>query len=295
MKILVLGIALAGFAATAPVNAQITVRNPANSNSDIGNNSGSWYSIGRDANGYSIYERRTRDRNGNIVIQRARRNSNGSMTIISTRTVRDDSSIGNTSGSWYSVGRDANGYSIYERRTRDNNGNIVIQRARRNSNGSMTIISTRTVRDDRRSRNCDYTRSTNSAGDILFGRVSDNLCDDDDYREDGGWYQVGRGPNNNSVWERRTRDSNGNLIIQRARRNSDGTMRILSTRRANENDRQWRRHRDDRRDDRWDARDDRREDKWERKDDKRDDKRDRKDEKREEKRDRKEDKRGNGR
>src|SRR3990170_717780 len=126
-KFLVLGIALAGIAGTAPLDAHIVVRNPVSSRSDIGNTSGSWYSVGRDANGYSIYERRTRDRNGNIVIQRARRNSNGSMTIISTRTIRDDSNnIGNTTGSWYSVGRDSNGYRIYERRTRDRSGNIVI-------------------------------------------------------------------------------------------------------------------------------------------------------------------------
>ncbi|MEO7822953.1 MAG: hypothetical protein ABIS15_05045 [Gemmatimonadaceae bacterium] len=184
MKVLLIGLAIAGIAATTPLDAQIVVG-----------------------------QRPTASRN-------------------------DD--INNNSGQWYSVGRDASGYSIYERRTRDNNGNIVIQRARRNSNGSMTIISTRTVRDDRRdNRNCDYTRSTNSIGDILFGRTNDRVCDDEYSREDGGWYQVGRGPNNNSVYERRTRDSNGNLIIQKARRNPDGTMRILSTRRVNSNDKQW--------------------------------------------------------
>ena len=193
---------------------------------------------------------------------------------------------GNNSGQWYSVGRDASGYSIYERRTRDSNGNIVIQRARRNSNGSMTIISTRTVRDDRRdNRNCDYTRSTNSVGDILFGRTNDRVCDDDYSRDDNGWYQVGRGPNNNSVYERRTRDRNGNLIIQKARRNPDGTMRILSTRRYTDNDRQWKRAQ------KAERREDRREDKWERKDDKRDDRRDRKDDKRDDRRDNRDDRR----
>ena len=205
-KILVMGLALAGMAATAPLNAQIIARNPASSSSA----SGSWHSIGRDANGYSIYERRTRDRNGNIVIQRARRNSNGSMSVISTRTVRDDS---------------------------------------------------------RRSGNCNYTRSTNSVGDIIFGRTSNEICDDDFSREDGGWYQVGRGPNNNSIYERRVRDRNGNLVIQRARRNSNGSLTIISTRRANDNDRQWKR---DRRDDRRDARRDRRDDRRDRRDDRRD-------------------------
>jgi len=214
MKVLLIGLALAGVVgAAAPADAQIAVRNPANSR-DTDNNSGSWYSVGRDASGYSIYERRTRDRNGNIVVQRARRNSNGSMTIISTRTVRDDS--------------------------RDN-------------------------------RNCDYSRSTNSVGDILFGRTNDRVCDDNYSRDDNGWYQVGRGANNNSIYERRTRDRNGNLIIQRARRNSNGTMTIISTRRYSDNDKQWKRaqkqeRKEDRRDDKRDRKDDRRDDRDDRRD-----------------------------
>lgn len=144
-------------------------------------------------------------------------------------------------GTWRVVGRDGNGNTIYERRTTDRYGNVVIQRARRDGNGNMSIISTRTVRnDDRNRRNCDYNRTTNTVGDIIFGRTSNVDCDDFEHREDGGWYQVGRGPNNNSVYERRTRDANGNLVIQKARRNPDGTFRILSTRYANDNDKQWR-------------------------------------------------------
>ena len=144
-------------------------------------------------------------------------------------------------GTWRAVGRDGSGNTIYERRTRDVNGNIRIQRAVRDGNGNFRIVSTRTVRDDNRNRrNCDYTRSSNSIGDIIFGRSNDVDCDDYDSRVDGGWYQVGRGRDNNSVYERRTRDANGNLVIQKARRNPDGTFRILSTRYANDNDRQWR-------------------------------------------------------
>jgi len=219
MKALFVGLALAGVVgAAAPLEAQMTVRNPANSRND---------------------------------------------------------NVGNTSGQWYSVGRDANGYSIYERRTRDRNGNIVVQRARRNSNGSMTIISTRTIDSRRDNRNCDYSRSTNSVGDILFGRTNDRECDDDYSRDDHGWYQVGRGPNNNSVYERRTRDRNGNLIIQKARRNPDGTMRILSTRRYTDNDKQWKRaqkqeRKADKREDKRERREDRREDRQDRRDDRRD-------------------------
>src|SRR5882762_7938926 len=125
-------------------------------------------------------------------------------------------------GQWQVIGRDGNGNTIYERRTQDRNGNIIVQRARRNSNGSMTII------------------STNSVGDIIFGRTNTNVnCDDNGNRVDGGWYQVGRGANNNSIYERRTRDANGNLVIQRARRNSNGSFTILSTRYASDNDKQW--------------------------------------------------------
>ena len=145
-------------------------------------------------------------------------------------------------GSWRVVGRDGNGNTIYERRTQDSYGNIVVQRARRDSNGNLTIISSQNVGNtsNRNGRNCDYNRSTNSIGDIIFGRTNDVNCDDNGNRVDGGWYQVGRGRDNNSIYERRTRDRNGNLVIQRARRNSNGSMTIISTRYANDNDKQWR-------------------------------------------------------
>jgi hypothetical protein len=151
------------------------------------------------------------------------------------------SSSVNVNGSWQVIGRDGNGNTIYERRTQDRNGNIIVQRARRNSNGSMTIISTNTVANvNNRNNNCAYAQSTNSVGDIIFGRTNTNVnCDDVGNRVDGGWYQVGRGANNNSIYERRTRDRNGNLVIQRARRNSNGTLTIIGTRSANNNDKQW--------------------------------------------------------
>jgi hypothetical protein len=162
--------------------------------------------------------------------------------ILGGRAPTPTTSRGTINGSWQVVGRDGNGNTIYERRTTDRYGNVVIQRARRDGNGNMSIISTRTVRNDdnRNRRNCDYNRTTNSVGDIIFGRSNDVICDDRGNRVDGGWYQVGRGRDNNSIYERRTRDPAGNLVIQRARRNPDGTFRILSTRYANDNDKQWR-------------------------------------------------------
>jgi hypothetical protein len=87
---------------------------------------------------------------------------------------------------------------------------------------------------------CAYNRSTNSVGDIIFGRGSNAAnCQDVYTRQDGAWYQVGQGPRNNSIYERRVTDRRGNLVIQRARRNRNGTFTILSTRVATSNDREW--------------------------------------------------------
>lgn len=161
--------------------------------------------------------------------------------ITSTRLPTPSTNRGTTvNGSWQVVGRDADGYTIYERRTTDQNGNIVIQRARRDANGNMTIISSRTVRNNDDRRDCEFNRTTNTVGDIIFGRTGATDCRDDSRRRvDGGWYQVGRGRDNNSIYERRSRDANGNIVIQRARRNPDGTFTIFSTRtvRNDRNDR----------------------------------------------------------
>ena len=143
-------------------------------------------------------------------------------------------------GSWTLVGRDGNGNQVFERRTRDRYGNIVVQRARRDVNGNMSIISTNTVNGRNSGNNdCNYSQSTNSVGDIIFGRANANTCQDVYSRDDGAWYQVGRGPNNNSIYERRIRDRNGNLVIQHGRRNPNGTFTILNTRVAGANDKQW--------------------------------------------------------
>jgi hypothetical protein len=243
MKAVIITLALAGLASTASLDAQVMgARLPTPSTTRGTSIDGSWSVVGRDGNGNTIYERRIRDGNGNIVVQRARRNSNGSMSVISSRVEGNVNTGVGIDGSWRVVGRDGNGNTIYERRIRDRNGNIVIQRARRDANGNMSIISTNRVasNDNRNNRNCDYNRTTNTVGDIIFGRINNTNCDDYDNRIDGGWYQVGQGRDNNSIYERRVRDRKGNLVIQRARRNSDGTFRILSTRSANDNDKQWR-------------------------------------------------------
>ena len=66
-------------------------------------------------------------------------------------------------------------------------------------------------------------------GGIILGRSGTTDCRNDRGSVDGVWRQVGRGRNNNSVYERRTLDAYGNVVVQKARRNSNGTFTILST------------------------------------------------------------------
>jgi hypothetical protein len=172
--------------------------------------------------------------------------------IISNSRVTGSPQGATVNGSWAIVGRDGSGNQIYERRTRDSYGNIVVQRARRDRNGNMTIISNTTVNSNTNNggynnggynngnNTCSYSRTTNSVGDIIFGRANANTCADVNNRDDGAWYQVGQGANNNSIYERRTYDRNGNLVIQRARRNRNGSFTVISTRAYNSNsDQQW--------------------------------------------------------
>ena len=119
----------------------------------------------------------------------------------------------------------------------------VIGVASAGSLGAQTTLPPRSgvLVPTRRRTDCSYARTTTSVGDIIFGRT--NLatnCRDVYSREDGAWYQVGRGRDNNSIYERRVRNANGNLVIQRARRNPNGTFTILSTRVATSNDKEWR-------------------------------------------------------
>jgi hypothetical protein len=100
-----------------------------------------------------------------------------------------------------------------------------------------------TVITGQRTRNtdCTYNRTTNSVGDIIFGRTNLNTnthCREVYSRNDGAWYQVGNGRSN--IYERRVRDNYGYLIIQRARRNPNGTFTILNSRIAKDSDKEWR-------------------------------------------------------
>src|SRR3981081_1246490 len=81
----------------------------------------------------------------------------------------------NGSWTWYAL--DVSGNQTYERRPRDSYGNMVVQRARRDRNGNMTIVTTNTLNgrnnngnNNNGNNNCSYSRSSNSVGDIVFGR-----------------------------------------------------------------------------------------------------------------------------
>src|SRR4051812_1305162 len=210
MKAVILALTLAGVASTAPLNAQILgtrLPTPTTSTSRNSGINGSWQVIGRDNSGNTIYERRTYDANGNILVQRAVRDGNGNFRIISSNTVQNGnsrdcqytnngSSVGDVilgrsgnvnddcrgsrgrrvNGGWEQVGQGTNNNSIYQRRVYDANGNLVIQRARRNSNGTFTILSSRTVRNNR-----DVRRDRDD-DDRRYNRDDD---DDDDRRFSG--------------------------------------------------------------------------------------------------------------
>lgn len=207
MKAVILALAV-GVATATTASAQLPGRaTPTTSTSRGTSVDGSWRVVGRDQSG-TIYERTTYDAYGNLVVQQARRDANGNFRILSTRTVqngsRNDCQVGTATtvggivlprsgsnnctydnrsnrrtndGVWRHVGKGKKNNSIYERRTRDAYGNVVIQRARRNPNGSFTILSTRTVRNDR-----NVSQNNGNRDDRWDNRRGDD--DDDDDRWD---------------------------------------------------------------------------------------------------------------
>jgi len=76
-----------------------------------------------------------------------------------------DNRTNRVDGSWYQVGRDGNGNTIYERRVRDANGNVIIQRARRDSFGNMSIISSRNAGSNGTYNNGTYNNRRGDDGD----------------------------------------------------------------------------------------------------------------------------------
>jgi len=240
MKAVILALAVAGVASTAPLNAQINgSRHPVSTTRTMSVD-GSWRVVGQDGYG-TIYERRTYDANGNIVVQRARRDANGNFSILSTRTVQGNNGsdcqlstgatvggiiLGRTGaatncgyngsavdGVWRQVGQGRNNNSIYERRTIDANGNVVIQRARRNPDGTFTILSTRTrgnngVRNRGRGDDDDQGED-NGNGRGRRGRHSDDNSgyNDDNSYNNGSNYGYNNSDNSYSSDDNRYKNS----------------------------------------------------------------------------------------
>ncbi|MFN2603378.1 MAG: hypothetical protein ABR582_11550 [Gemmatimonadaceae bacterium] len=126
MKSLIIAAALAGLAVANPLSAQ-------------GRTTSTRIIPGSTTNRQDCAYNQTNPSVGGVIFGRngTRTNSSNCRSSRSGRTQSD--------GSWYQVGQDNYGNTIYERRVRDANGNLVIQRARRDSYGNMTIISSRNI------------------------------------------------------------------------------------------------------------------------------------------------------
>lgn len=88
---------------------------------------------------------------------------------------------------------------------------------------------------DRGRRDCTYSQTRNSVGDVIFGRTGDANCESRN-RVDNVWYEAGRDRNGNLIYERRRLDANGRLVVERARRDALGNFTIIGTRTSNSSD-----------------------------------------------------------
>ena len=167
MKLMIIGVTLAGFAAFTPLSAQRPSGNQRTSGQNCTNSqsSGSVSDVilgRRSASTVGCVDNRTNQR-----VSRTNQQVNG--------------------GGWYQVGNDGNGGTIYERQVQDQYGNVVVQRARRDRNGNMSIISTRNVGNNGTYNNGGYNNGT----------YNNNRRSGDGDRDDQGNYQNGHHDNGN--------------------------------------------------------------------------------------------------
>ena len=204
MKLMIIGVTLAGFAAFTPLSAQGRSGNqgvppgqmppagmcrvwidgvppgrqprptdcataranvPVNARVIYGSNRG------RGSNRDDCTYSRTTNSVSDIIFGRSGNNTTNCVDNTSNRV----------NGGWYPVSRDGSGGTIYERQTRDSNGNLIVQRARRDVYGNMSIISTRNA-----GNNGTYNNGRNNDGTYNGRRNGDG--DEDDQ----GNYQNGR-------------------------------------------------------------------------------------------------------
>ncbi|MDB4871907.1 MAG: hypothetical protein JWL97_2911 [Gemmatimonadales bacterium] len=171
MKLMIIGVTLAGFAAFTPLNAQRPSGNQRTTRQNCTNTqSGSVTDVilgRRSASTVGCVDNRTNQR-----VNRTNQQVNG--------------------GGWYQVGNDGYG-TIYERQVQDQYGNVVVQRARRDRNGNMSIISTRNVGNNGTYNNGGYNNGSYNNGTYNNRRRGDGDGD----RDDQGNYQNRRHDNGN--------------------------------------------------------------------------------------------------
>jgi hypothetical protein len=168
MKLMIIGVTLAGFAAFTPLSAQRPSGNQRSSRQTCTNSQSS----------------------GSVSDVILGRRSASTVGCVDNRTINQRSRTNQqvNGGGWYQVGNDGNGGTIYERQIQDQYGNVIIQRARRDRNGNMSIISTRNVGNSGTYNNGSYNNGTYNNR-----RRGDNDGDDDDQ----GNYQNGHHDNGN--------------------------------------------------------------------------------------------------
>ena len=173
MKLMIIGVTLAGFAAFTPLSAQ---RPSGNQRAGTQNCTNS-------------------QRSGSVSDVILGRSSASTVGCVDARTSSRASSRTSgqvNGGGWYQVGNDGYG-TIYERQTQDQYGNVIVQRARRDRNGNMSIISTRNVGNNGTYNNGGYNNGRYDNGTYNNRRRGDGDGD----RDDQGNYQRGRHDNGN--------------------------------------------------------------------------------------------------
>ena len=172
MKLMIIGVTLAGFAAFTPLSAQRPSGNQRGTTQNCTQSSGSV---------------------SDVILGRRSANTVGCVDNRSNRRASSRTSGQVNGGGWYQVGNDGNGGTIYERQTRDQYGNLIIQRARRDAYGNMSIISTRNVGNNGTYNNGGYNNGSYDNGTYNNRRRRDRDGDDDDR----GNYQHRRHDNGN--------------------------------------------------------------------------------------------------
>ena len=168
MKLMIIGVTLAGFAAFTPLSAQRPSGSQRGSRQDCTNSQTSGVSV------------------SDIILGRRSASTVGCVDNRNNQQVNG--------GGWYQVGNDGNGGTIYERQIQDRNGNTVVQRARRDRNGNMSIISSRNVGNDGTYNNGRYDNGRYDNGGYNRRRGDGDGDDDDD---DQGDYRNGHHDNGN--------------------------------------------------------------------------------------------------